>query len=158
MPERQDYIQRLLEELRHVLAEVARYRQAGSQDAALLTLLQAQERLFVRPLQDFLTRPVDEQVHLLAVGEPAANARDKCLAYATLLTEAGHTYQAKGEPALAQGAYQVALHVALLVALQFPPADGAELATRIAALRELLSAGGLNATVAALLHQYEKRA
>jgi hypothetical protein len=158
MPERQDFIQRLLEELGQFLAEVAKFRQAGRHDAALLTLLQAQERLFVRPVQDFITRPVEEQVHLLVLGETAATARAKCLAYATLLTEAGHTYQARGQPALAQGAYQLALHVTLLAALSFPSADSAEPRARIAALRERLPVGELTEELKQLLDQLAAKA
>jgi hypothetical protein len=155
MPERQDFIQRLLEELGQFLAEVMKYRRAGSHDAALLTLLHAQERLFVRPVQEFMTRPVEEQVHLLVLGESDSNARDKCLAYATLLTEVGHTYQAKGQAAVAQGAYQVALHVVLLTTLRFPPGDQAELRARIAALLDQLPPDDLNADVKGLLRQVE---
>jgi hypothetical protein len=157
MPERQDYIQRLLEELGHFLAEILKYRQAGQYEAALLTVLQAQERLFVRPVQDFMTRPVEDQVHLLGLGETAAAAREKCLAYADLLTEAGLTYQARGQAALAQGAYQLALHVTLLVALQFPSADSAAVQGRLAALREKVPADQLNADVAALLAQRDAK-
>ena len=153
MPERQDFVQRLLEEVRQFVAEAAGFRQAGRHEAALLTLLQAQERLFVRPVQDFMTRPVAEQVHLLALGETAAVARDKCLAYATLLTEAGQTYQAAGQAALAQGAYQLALHVTLLAALKSPSADSSEPRARIAALRERLPAGELSDEIAQLLNR-----
>jgi hypothetical protein len=153
MPERQDYILRLLEELGRFLAEVVKFRQAGHYEAALLTLLQAQERLFVRPVPEFMTRPVEEQVHLLVLGETAAIAREKCLAYANLLTEAGHTYQARGQPALAQDAYQLALHVTLLAALRFSSADSAEPRARIAALRERLPAGELNEELKKLLDQ-----
>jgi hypothetical protein len=131
MPQRQDYILRLLEELKHFLAEVARFRQAGSHDAALLTLLQAQERLFARPAEQFMALPVEEQVHLLVVDESAANARDKCLAYATLLVEAGKVYQARAQSALAHGAYQLAMQVTLLALRQSSPPDGR---ARVAAL------------------------
>lgn len=158
MPERQDYVQRLLEELRHSLAEVAKYRQAGSFDAALLTLLHAQERLFVRPVQEFMTRPVTEQVHLLALGESAAHAREKCVVYASLLAEAGRTYEAKGQPAMGRGADAVALHVLLLAARQFPSADATGLQARIAAQLERVPADDLGADVRALLGESAGRA
>ena len=155
MPQRQDYVERMLEELRQSLAEVERYLEAGSPDAALLILLQAQERLFVRPAQDFMTRPVAEQVHLLALGEPADHARDKCLTYATLLTEAGRTYRAKRQPELAQGAYGLALHVSLLAARQFPPAESTDLRAQIAALCELVPAEERAPELRELLRQVE---
>lgn len=149
---------RLLEELGQFLAEILKFRQGGSHDAALFTVLRAQERLFARPAQDFIPRPLEEQVHLLVVGESDTNARDKCLAYATFLTEAGHTYQAKGQPPLALGAYQLALHVTLLAGVKFPPADSSALRARIAALLDQLPADDLNAEVKGLLHQFEESA
>lgn len=157
-PQRQDYMLRLLEELGQFLAEILKFRQAGSHDAALLTVLRAQERLFARPAEEFMARPIDEQVHLLVIGESDDTARDKCLAYATLLTEAGHTYQAREQAALAQGAYQLALHVILLAARRFPPADSAELRARIAALLDQLPDDDLNAEVKGLLRQFEGKA
>jgi len=131
VPQRQDYILRLLEELGQFLAEVARFRRAGSSDAALLTLLQAQERLFARRAEQFIALPVEQQVHLLAVDEPAANAREKCLAYATLLVEAGQTYETRVQPALALGAYRLAMQVILLAWREPPPPDDR---ARVAAL------------------------
>jgi hypothetical protein len=157
MPQRQDYVERMLEELRHSLGEVAKYRAAGSPDAALLTLLQAQERLFVRPVPEFMTRPVAEQVRLLALGEPAGNACAKCLAYASLLAEAARTYEVKGQPALARGADQLALHVLLLAARQFPPADASELRQRIADQRRRVPDGELGPEVRALLGEPDAR-
>jgi hypothetical protein len=146
---------RLLEEQGQFLDEILEFRQTGSYDAALFTVLRAQERLFARPAQDFISQSLEEQVHLLVVGESDPNARDKCLAHAALLSEAGHTYQAKGQPPLALGAYQLALHVTLLAAVRFPPADSSALRTRIAALLDRLPADDLNAEVKGLLRQFE---
>jgi hypothetical protein len=157
-PQRQDYLLRLLEEQARFLSEIVEFRQAGSYDAALFTVLRAQERLFARPAHDFISRSLDEQVHLLVIGESDTNARDKCLALATLLTEAGHTYQAKEQPPLALGAYQLAFQVTLLAAVKFPPADSTTLRTRIAALLARVPAGDLNAEVKELLRQFENRA
>ena len=157
-PQRQDYLLRLLEEQARFLSEIVEFRQAGSYDAALFTVLRAQERLFARPAHDFISRSLDEQVHLLVIGESDTNARDKCLALATLLTEAGHTYQAKEQPPLALGAYQLALQVTLLAAVKFPPADSTTLRTRIAALLARVPAGDLNAEIKELLRRFENRA
>jgi hypothetical protein len=147
MPQRQDYILRLLEELNQFLAEVARFRRVGSYDAALLTLLQAQERLFARPAEQFMALPVAEQVRLLAVDESAANARDKCVAYATLLAVAGHIYQARDQPALAHGAYQLASHVILMALQQFSPPASLDDRARITELVGQLPPDDLNAEV-----------
>ena len=142
-PQKQDYLLRLIEELGQFLAEVTKLRSQGNYGAAMLTILQAQERLFVRSVPEFMTRPIEEQVHLLVLGETAAIAREKCLAYANLLTEAGHTYRAGGQLVLAQGAYQLALHVTLLAALKFPSTDPADTQARILALRGWLPADEL---------------
>ena len=153
-PQKQDYMLRLLEELARYLAEIRKLRAGGSCDAALLTVLQAQQRLFARPAQEFMTRSLDEQVHLLVIGETEANAREKCLAYATLLSEAGQTYQANGHPDVASGAYQLALHVLLLTAPQFAGPDGSEIQARVAALIDHPAVEDLAAEVKALLNQF----
>lgn len=145
---------RLMEELTRYLAEIRTLRAGGSGEAALLTVLQAQQRLFARPAHEFMTRSLAEQVHLLVVGETDANAREKCLAYATLLTEAGHTYQANGQAAVASGAYQLALHVLLLAGRQAPGPDRAEIQARVAALLAHLPVEDLTAEVADLLNQF----
>ena len=145
---------RLIEELASYLAEIRRLRDGGSGDAALLTVLQAQQRLFARPAQEFMTRSLADQVHLLVIGETAADAREKCLAYATLLTEAGHTYQAREQTAVASGAYQLALHVLLLTAHQFPGPDRADMQARVAALLDRVVREDLNDNVKGLLNQF----
>jgi len=121
----------MIEELGQFLAEATKLRNRGSFDAALLTILQAQERLFSRPAQEFIARPVDEQVTLLVIGETVSNGQEKCLAYARLLTEAGFTYQLKDQPALALGAYRFALHVLLLAQERLPGLDAAPVTAQI---------------------------
>ena len=158
MHERQDFIQRLLEELRRTLVQVRRFRDAGSHDAALATLLQAQERLFVRPAQEFMVLPVDKQLRLLVIGESDAAAREKSLIFATLLTEMGITYQVRGQVAPAHGAYQLALQVLLLAAHQFASQNFPEFRVGIDALRPLLPAEQLSPEVAALLAAFDASA
>jgi hypothetical protein len=151
MPQRQDYVMRMIEELNQFLAEVLRFRRAGRFDAALLVLLQAQQRLFARPIDQFMAMSIEEQVRLLALDETAPHAREKCLAYANLLTEAADTYEAKDQAALAHGAHQLALQVILLAVSRFPPADSAPDRVRIQALLDRLPAGELNAEVSGRL-------
>lgn len=156
MPERQDFIQRLLEELRQTLAQVVRFREAGSHDAALATLLQAQERLFVRPAQEFMMLPLERQLRLLVIGESDAAAREKCTVFATLLTEMARTYQARDQVAPAQGARRLALQVLLLTAQRrAQPGADAELGPRIAALRQELPDDALDPELTALLERYD---
>lgn len=154
-PQKQDYLLRLIEELGQLVTEIVKLRQHGSYDSALHTVMQAQERLFARRAQEFMTRPIEEQLHLLVIGESAANAREKCLVYAALLTEAAHTYLAREQTALASGACQLALHVLLLTALRYPAADAAEDRTRIAVLLNLLPDDQLAAEVQGLLDQFQ---
>jgi hypothetical protein len=144
----------MLEELGRFLAEITRLRDQGHHDAALLTGLQAQERLFGRPAQEFMTRPIEEQLHLLIIGESAASAREKCIAYATLLTEAGHTYEAREQTAVASGAYQLALQILLLTALRTPAQEAAQDRARIAALLDRLPGDQLVEEVKGLLEQF----
>ena len=153
--QKQDYLLRLIEELGRLIAELRKLRDQGRHDTALLTGLQAQERLFARPAQEFMVRPVEEQLHLLAVGETDANARVKCLAYATLLTEAGQTYAAREQAALASGAYQLALQVLLLTASDHPAQEPAEDRGRVGMLLELLSDDQLAGEVAEMLRQFQ---
>jgi hypothetical protein len=154
-PQKQDYLLRLIEELGQMVAQIVNLRLRGGYDSALHTILQAQEKLFARRSQEFMNRSVEEQLHLLVIGESAANAREKCVIYAALLTEAGHTYRAREQTALASGAYQFALHVLLLTALRFPAPAAAEDRTRIAALLDLLPGDPLAAEVQGLLGQFQ---
>ena len=153
-PQKQDYMLRLMEELATFLAEIRKLRDGGSGDAALLTVLQAQQRLFARPAHEFITRNLDEQVHLLVIGETEADACEKCLAYATLLAEAGHIYRAREQAAVASGAYQLALHVLLLAAHRFPGPGRSDMRARVAALLEHVASEDLNDPVKALLNQF----
>lgn len=153
--QKQDYLLRLLEELARFVMEIRKLRDHGQYDSALLAGMQAQERLFARPAAEFMSRPIEDQLHLLVVGETADNAREKCLAYATLLTEAGVTYSARDQTALASGAYQLALQVLLLAALRHPapaPADDRE---RIDALLDRLADDRLAGQVKDLLEEFK---
>ncbi len=153
MPQRQDYLLRLIEELGRFVAEATKFRNAGHHDAALLEILRGQERLFARPAQEFTARPLEEQVRLLTVGEPAANAIEKCAAYAGLIVEAGLIYQAAGQPALALGACRFAFQIIELARLRHPAGDFAPARARIAALLAALPDGDMKAQIAAELDQ-----
>ena len=156
MPERQDFLQRLLDELRLALVQVGQFRAAGSHDAALATLLHGQERLFVRPAPEFMLLPVDEQVRLLVIGETDDAAREKCSLFANFLTEMARTYEAKGQAATARGAYQLALHVLLVTAGRFPRTGAdAELEAQIAALRRQVPADQINPALQPLLARHD---
>jgi hypothetical protein len=154
--ERQDYLLRLIEQLRQFVAQALALRQAGKLDEALMALAHAQEKLFVRPAAEFRHLPIVDQLRLLKLGESTDMGREKCVAYATILEQAGLVYQGKGQETLAGSAFQLALHVLLLVAGE-PGTVTPELRHGIAKLRERLPAEELNALTRELLARYEER-
>jgi hypothetical protein len=147
---REDYLLRLIEELREFVAQAVALRDTGRLGQALLTIVAAQERLFARPAAEFASRPVDEQLRLLTIDEAPGTARGKCLAYASILREAGRTYAALGRDDLAAGACQLALYVTLTVALASGE-PAADLGPAIAELRARVPAASLQGPVRELL-------
>lgn len=123
MAVRDDYLLRYLALIRQAIAQALKLRQSGQPDHALRILLNAQEKLFARPLASFAGLSLDEQLALLAAGENADTTREKTLAYALLLREAGHAYLARERPDLAVSAFQLALHILLTLANTSPPLD-----------------------------------
>ena len=153
--ERQDYLLRLIEQLRQLVAGALALRQAGKLDEALLALVHAQEKLFVRPAVAFRHLPLAGQLPMLRLGESAETGREKCVAYAAILEQAGLVYQGKNQDAIAASAFQLALHVLLLVASE-PGTVTSEVRHSIAALRERVSTEELNAPTRELLARYEE--
>jgi len=153
--EKQDYLLRLIEQLRQFVAQALALRQAGKLDEALIALVHAQEKLFVRPAVEFRHLPLTEQLPMLKFGESAETGREKCVAYAAILEQAGLVYQGKNQDAIAASAYQLALHVLLLVASE-PGTVTSEVRHSIAALRERVSTEELNAPTRELLARYEE--
>lgn len=154
MAGRDDYILRYLALVRQALTQAVKLREAGQPDHSLRIVLQAQEKLFARPLGEFATRNIDEQLALLGAGESPESAREKRLGYAALLREAGLAYLAREREDLAISAFQLALHVMLTVIAEHPAGADEhrpmmrELLARIPAealyapVRELLAAVG----------------
>jgi hypothetical protein len=153
--ERQDYLLRLIEQLRQFVAQALALRQAGKLDEALIALVHAQEKLFVRPAAEFRHLPLAEQLPMLKFGESAETGREKCVAYAAILEQAGLVYQGKNQDAIAGSAFQLALHVLLLVASE-PGTVTPEVRRSIAALRERVPTEELNAPTRELLARYEE--
>jgi hypothetical protein len=147
---KQDYLLRLIEQLRQFVREMIRLREAGDYDAAIYTIVPAQEKLFGLPAQEVAQLPLDEQFRHLVQGESPGNAWDKCCAYAEMLEELGHIYTSKGDPDSANGAWHFALHILLLAAAQHPAAAPRDFANRIARLRERLGGATLPGAVADL--------
>lgn len=151
---RDDYLLRMIEQLRQFVAEALRRRESGQLDLALLMLVQAQEKLFARPAAAFVALPLDEQLRLLTLDEAPDAAREKTLAYATLLKEAGKIYRGRSQDDLAASALQLALHVTLLTAVNHP-AQRETLRAEAAALLRELAAEDLHAPVRELMAALE---
>lgn len=117
---RDDYLIRMIEQLRQFVAEALRRRERGQLDLALVMLMQAQEKLFARPTAAFIALPLEEQLRLLIIDEPPDQAREKTELYATLLKEAARIYRAREQTELANSALQLALHVTLTAAHTWP--------------------------------------
>lgn len=116
---------------------------------ALLGVVQAQERLFGRPVSEFQGADVAAQLALLSQNESPDQAREKCLAYAEILDQAGRIYEGRRQPALAASAFQLALYVHLLVAERQDPSEAQR--QSIASLLEKIPPRELHAPVRELL-------
>lgn len=152
--QRQDYILRQIDLLRQFVARLAGKRPDLELEEALLLSFHLQEKLFPLPPAEFLRLALPDQIAALRRSESAADARDKCLAYASLLAETAVLYDYKGRDDLAEGARQMALYAALGLALEnrSDPAAG-EMVKRLSAG---LDSSALHAPVAEMLEQYNQ--
>lgn len=151
---RQDYILRQIDLLRQFVARLARKREDQELEEALLLSFHLQEKLFPLPPVEFLRLELPEQIAALRRNEPAAAAREKCLAYASLLAETAVLYEYKGRDDLAAGARQMALYAALNLALE-NRADPVS-STLVSRLITGLDPAGLHAPVAELLAEFRR--
>lgn len=119
-PQRQDYLLRLIEELGRFVHEALRGGEPRRAEAALPALVQAQEKLFARPVAEFVRLTPEAQVDLLADGESPVTAREKCLTYAAILDYAAELYEPAGRPALALASRQWANAIRAIAAARWP--------------------------------------
>ena len=119
---RDDFLLRAIDQLRQMVAQAVKLRDSGQLEQALFAIIHAQEGLFARPAQQFMTLGLDEQIRLLKLGESPETGRGKCIGYALSLKEAGLVYEARDKPDLAQGAFQSALYILLVIAVENPRA------------------------------------
>ena len=118
MSVRDDYLLRLIAQLRQALAEILKFREGGHYEAALHTAFAAQEKLFSRTTDELAKLSLDELLRLLRLDESEETAREKVLGYASLLRETGLIYEAMGRELLASGCFQLSLQVMLSVAAE----------------------------------------
>jgi hypothetical protein len=150
--QRDDYILRAIDQLRQLVSQAVKLRDTGKLDQALLAIVTAQERLFARPAPQFMGLSLDEQLRLLKLGESPDSARAKCLGYAVSLREAGVVYEARDKRDVAIGAFQSALYITLIVALE-NKASIDELRETLADLLARIPPDQLQAPTQALLAQ-----
>jgi len=118
MAVRDDYLLRIIAQLRLALADILKFRKGGRYEAALHAAFAAQEKLFSRTTDELAKLSLDELLRLLRLDETKEAAREKVLGYASLLKETGLTYEALGREMLAAGCFQLALQVLLSVAAE----------------------------------------
>jgi len=152
--QRQDYLLTQIELLRQFVARLLHARDRSSLDEALRLALGMQEKLFPLPVADFLSLEVSEQLTALQAGLSPSDGRQRGLLYAELLQTTATLYDYRGRPDLAQGARQLALHIALHLSLSQPQGLPAA-AAMIRTLRPLLEPAELHPPVNELLQQFE---
>lgn len=118
MPASEDYILRNIAMLRLLLSRMTKMRSYGQHEQAMALLMQAQEKLFGRPLSEALGLPLDDQLELLATGVTPEEARERHVGYALLLREAGLSYSERDKNDLAGSAFKAALHILLTVSMK----------------------------------------
>ncbi len=153
--QRRDYIITQIELLGTFVSRLSRTREEAGLREAIQLAQHLQEKLFATPPAEFLRLEVSEQLALLGNGESKATAHEKSLTYARLLRETATLYQLHGREGLAAGARQLALHVALSVALDEPVAPDAVHAL-VDELREVVDHENLHPPVLELLETYEQ--
>lgn len=159
--QQQDYILRHIQTISRL---VARLRLKGKLlsdedraevNEALLLALHLQEKNFGMPAAEFLGLSADGQFATLCRGEARAVGHERCLTYVTLLRETAELYAWRGNSDLALGARQLALYIALRVALD-EPADSSATREGIRGLRLILGDAELYPPTLELLEQFDQ--
>jgi hypothetical protein len=152
MSAQEDYVLRMIAQLRQAISQVLKYRESSRFDDALLNAFDAQERLFGRTTAELSELSLDELLGLLRMDETPDEGTEKVLGYASLLRETGRVYEAMDQRQMAERCFQLALRVMLSVAVEEPPRDDAPWAE----MRELvawISPDRLQPTVKELLER-----
>jgi len=152
---RKDYILTQIDLLRQFIARLSNKREQTGLDEALQLAFHLQEKLFPLPPAEFLRLEVDRQIEELMKGASKGDGQEKCLTYAQLLKETATLYQFRGRDDLAAGARQLALHVALSIALDQPSSPEPVYAL-VDELQGAVDRENLHPPVLELLAAYEK--
>ncbi|MBA4138016.1 MAG: hypothetical protein C0518_11920 [Opitutus sp.] len=151
--QREDYLIREMARLRILVAALLDRRNPADVDHALELSLAMQVKLFPLPAREFLSLDAADQFNRLCTNRPADEAAESVLTYAELLVHTATLYDCKERTDLATGARQLALHMALLVALELhdPAGDNT-----VDLLRRSLAGEQLHAPVHELLGAYDR--
>jgi len=133
--QRQDYLLRMIGELRQFVSTVVSAGGPGRAAEALHAIMHAQQQLFQIPPEKITNLTLDEQLDTLSRGERPTGAVEKVIAHATILGEAARIYEGTDRLALARSSRQLAL-AALLTAAARWPEQRALVAPSIAAQRD----------------------
>jgi hypothetical protein len=155
MPQR-DYILGLIEQVGQFLRGIAALREAGHPDMAVQAVIGSIEKLFGLSVEDVASLDVESLFAQLTREENAANARDKCLAFAALNNQAALAFAEKDLPALAQPAFHLALVFSLKALTGFPRSELPAFAPDVPFLRHQLEGFELPQTTLDLLAAYER--
>jgi hypothetical protein len=148
---RRDYLLRIIDEVGLLLRRVLQQRSSGRPDEGLQSVVAACERLFQLEATQLFQFTPDQQLAMLADGEPPDIARDKILLYAALNEEAGRCYRALGKAALSQQSFLNALRLTLKAQQICPGLGQPAYAPDPSALLQLLEGKPLDADTAALV-------
>jgi hypothetical protein len=124
--QQQDYIIRHIQTISRLIArlrmkgKVLAEEDRAEVNEALLLALHLQEKNFGRPATEFLELSADEQFSSLLDGEAKALGHERCGVYVALLRDTAELYAYRGNSDLALGARQLALYMALRVAMDQP--------------------------------------
>lgn len=151
---RQDYILRLIAELRQFVSAMIGTGDSARAGEALHAVLHAQERLFQRPPAQFLGLTLDEQVELLGRMESPEAAMQKVATYAATLEQAARVYDATNRDDLSANSRQLALGVLLTAAQRWPELRD-QVAEEIAKLRATVPDESLNPPMRELLREWD---
>lgn len=154
MPQRQDYLLRMTEELREFVNAILQAANPGRGAEALHAVVHAQQQLFQRPPAEFIGRDLAGQIDLLARGESAVGAAEKTATYAEILREAARVYEGLQRSAQATSSRVLALAVLLEGAMRWPD-QRHYFATPITELRAQIPAEAVNPLVQEMLAAFD---
>ena len=157
MPGREDYILKFIALLREAIAQMVKFREKGRYTDALDVALRVQEKLFGRTTAELAALSLDELIRLLRVDETPAGGDEKVLGYSALLRETGLVYLEMSRVTAAESCFQLALHVALTVAVA-QPSPTPEVLAQVRDLLAHVPADQLHAPVQEMLAALGNRA